>query len=443
MELPEPRWAIPNFVPEGLTILAGRPKIGKSWLGLGFAVAVACGGYAFGKVQCEEGESLFIGLEDNFRRLQYRLEQILGEQRTANLHLLTELPRIDQGGLEMLSDWLEDHPAVRLVVIDTLQKIRPASRKGADAYSEDYDLTGTLQRFALQRGVAVLVIHHTRKLEADYLLDELSGTTGLSAGADCVMMIKRTMDGHILFVTGRDVETQELAIQFDTTIGAWALLGDAKEFALSEQRRAIIELLRETGEMTTKEISEGLSKGYGAVRRLVAKMVKDGEIEKHGTKYSGNIGNTVTAVTAVTAVTSSPTENDCDPVTALPQDKNSGNVPEPSNNANLDTTVTAVTAVTAVTTEKSNDVREVPSADTEPQISDLDALLEKYHASVGARDNIENAYHQGVPLEICEEAARLWQSDDIKNWVKARDLLVVAIQERLIQKGGGKNGESP
>jgi hypothetical protein len=281
MDIPEPKWAIPNFVPEGLTILAGRPKVGKSWLALSLCVAVASGGYAFGKVQVEGGEALFIGCEDNYRRLQSRLWQLCEGRGTSNLHLLLDLPKLDKGGLDILGEWLSEHPGVRLVVIDTLQKVKPnARRRASDLYSEDYDFTGTLQRFALNRGIALLVVHHTRKMQADYLIDELSGTTGISAGADCILLLKQKLDGHILYKTGRDVEEEELAVKRDKDVG-WLLLGDAKEFAVSEQRRAIIEVLRDADEaMSPKEITEALQGEAGNIRFLLFQMIRDGTIQR-------------------------------------------------------------------------------------------------------------------------------------------------------------------
>ena len=277
MDIPEPKWAIPQFIPEGLTILAGRPKVGKSWLALSFCAAVAMGGYALGKVQVEQGEALFIGLEDNYRRLQDRFFQLCEGERPSNLHLLLDLPKLDRGGLDVLGDWLDEHPNVRLVVVDTLQKVKPGKRgRSSDLYGEDYDFTGMLQRFAIDRGVALICVHHTRKAEADYLLDELSGTTGISAGADCILMLKRKLDGHILYRTGRDVEEGEFAVRRDNTVGGWELLGEAKEFAVSEQRRAIIEVLREAdAPMSSKEIAEALSKQGGAVRKLLFSMFRN------------------------------------------------------------------------------------------------------------------------------------------------------------------------
>ena len=276
---PEQKWAIPEFVPEGLTILAGRPKVGKSWLALSFCAAIAMGGYAMGKVQVEQGEALFIGLEDNYRRLQDRLYQICEDERPSALQLLLDIPPLDQGGLAMLGDWLDEQNNMRLVVIDTLAKVRPEKLRRSDLYLEDYRFTGLLQEFAMQRNLALLVVHHTRKAEADYRLDELSGTTGISAGADAVLILRRTLDGNILYRNGREVVEGEFAVRRDNEAGGWELLGDAKEFAISEQRKLIVEVLKEADDtMSPQEISTALGKESGSVRFLLSAMVKDGTL---------------------------------------------------------------------------------------------------------------------------------------------------------------------
>jgi hypothetical protein len=77
LELPPMRWAVPGVVPEGVTLLAGKPKVGKSWFTLGHGVATAAGGVALGTKPVEQGEVLYLALEDNRRRLQGRLAKIL------------------------------------------------------------------------------------------------------------------------------------------------------------------------------------------------------------------------------------------------------------------------------------------------------------------------------------------------------------------------------
>ena len=117
----EPKWAVPQIIAEGLTILAGKPKTGKSWAGLDFAVAVAGGYSALGNIDCQQGDVLLLALEDNDRRLHQRLKAVLqGQAAPAALQIATQWRRADAGGLDDLQGWLDAHPHARLVLIDTL-----------------------------------------------------------------------------------------------------------------------------------------------------------------------------------------------------------------------------------------------------------------------------------------------------------------------------------
>lgn len=185
-DLPPVRWAVEGILPAGVAILGGKPKMGKSWLALGLAVAVAAGGRALGKVPVDEGPALYLALEDNRRRLQSRMKKLLAEgEAPAGLALATEWPRLGEGGLENLEAWLEENPAARLIVVDTLKKIRPAAGTGnRSLYDVDYEALEPLIPLAGKHNVAVLVVHHLRKMLAADPLDELSGSTGLSGGVD-------------------------------------------------------------------------------------------------------------------------------------------------------------------------------------------------------------------------------------------------------------------
>ena len=134
-EIPPVRWIVPGIVPEGVALLAGKPKLGKSWLALGLFVAVASGVVAFGTVRVEKGAALYLALEDNDRRLQFRLAKILARAEVPDgLHYSIKCPRLDEGEVEAIEDWLSSRPDARLVVIDTLAKIRPRQRRGANTY---------------------------------------------------------------------------------------------------------------------------------------------------------------------------------------------------------------------------------------------------------------------------------------------------------------------
>jgi len=161
-------------------------------MALGLCVAAARGGAALGKIEAERGAALYLALKDNVRRLQKRMRKVLGGRKApASFDITTEFPRIGEGFEEALQEWRGAHPDARLVVVDTLAKIRPATKAGNSVYSEDYAALETLLPIAARHNVAILVVHHLRKMSADDPLDEISGSTGLTGGVDGILVLKR------------------------------------------------------------------------------------------------------------------------------------------------------------------------------------------------------------------------------------------------------------
>jgi biotin operon repressor len=290
-ELPPVKWAVSGVLPEGVTILAGKPKMGKSWLALGLCVSVAAGGYALGKIPAQCGGALYLGLEDQERRLQRRLKKVLaGEAAPGGLEVAWSWPRLDQGGVEALRKYLEDRPDLRLVVIDTLKKIRPRESGSRGVYDLDYEALEPLLPLAAEYSVAMLVVHHLRKLEAGDPFDMISGSTGLTGGVDGALVLKRDRGKQdaTLAIDGRDVEEPtELALRWDADIASWSLMGDAEEYRQSEERRRIIALLERMDEpMSPKDIAEALEKNRSTTRVLLANMKQDGQVETTSRGYT-------------------------------------------------------------------------------------------------------------------------------------------------------------
>jgi hypothetical protein len=181
------RFIVEGLIPEGLTLLVGKPKLGKSWLAILFALLAAAGNPVFGfRTRCHE--ALYIALEDGERRLQGRL-QYLGAGKLPRLerfHYRTGWPTLDRGGLEELEQWMSSHPETRLIVIDTWAKIR-GHLPGKDRYSEEYALLGALQTFALKHGIALVLVHHLRKEGADDWIEQTSGSQAMTGAADTIL----------------------------------------------------------------------------------------------------------------------------------------------------------------------------------------------------------------------------------------------------------------
>ena len=284
MELPPVKYIVEGYVAEGLTVLAGRPKVGKSWMALGLAIAVASPeGHAFGSIPVEQGDVLYLALEDNMRRLKRRLNQMLPSGSVPDrLDIAVSCPRLDRGGVEMIKRWVEQHPGARLIVVDVLQRVRPGARVKDFLYDGDYRTIEPLKQLADERGIAILVLHHLRKMPADDPFDTVSGSTGLTGAADTVLVLARDpKGGTTLYGRGRDIEEIETAVKFDHLDGSWTILGAASDIRHSDGRSAILRTLRGAGEpMSPRDIADVTGQSYDAIRQLLTRMWKSGEVQK-------------------------------------------------------------------------------------------------------------------------------------------------------------------
>jgi AAA domain len=280
--LPEPRWAVEELLPEGLTFMCGAPKLGKSWLALAIGIALAAGGYALGKIQVDRGDVLYLALEDNPRRLQGRLRMLLGSDSAPDgLYVETEWERFDEGGLDRLTAWLDAHPAARLVLIDVWTRVRPITRENGNRYQADYDAAAALQAVAIKYGVAIIALYHTRKAEAADFVETVQGTFGTAGAADTIVVVKRSRGeaDATLFITGRDVAETELALRFAAETGAWELLGDAAEYGLGKTRAAILELLVAHGPLSPKQVSDlAPDISHELAKKTMQRMFSDGQV---------------------------------------------------------------------------------------------------------------------------------------------------------------------
>ncbi|WP_329023354.1 AAA family ATPase [Streptomyces sp. NBC_00690] len=284
-EFPEPKWAVPGILAEGVSLLAGPPKVGKSWLSLGLALSVAAGGNAFDSVPVQGGPVLYLALEDTPRRLQTRMGKLLGGQPApAGLTLVTECPPFPQGGVEAIAQWLERNPDARMVVIDVFAKMRGQAPAGVSAYDADYVSVGYAKRLADHYGIAVVLVHHVRKAASEDFLTEVSGTNGIAGAADATLVLKRARgqaDG-ILHVTGRDVNEAEYALQFQEASGAWHLLdGPASDHTIGDTRAAILRHVRAHPGAKPKDMASALPHvDIDTIRRTCSRMAGDGQLTK-------------------------------------------------------------------------------------------------------------------------------------------------------------------
>lgn len=285
-EFPEPRWAVPDLVAEGLNVLVGAPKLGKSWLCLGLAVAVASGGRALGRIAVEQGAVLYCALEDTPRRLQNRLRLVLGNDAVPDgLDIVTRVPRLPLLA-EYLDGWLDDHRDARLVIVDVLRKVRPLSDGKGNVYNEDYDTLAALKDLADKYGIAVVVVHHTRKSVDDAdVFNEVSGSTGLTGAADAILVCKRARNTAeaVMHVTGRDVNEHEYGMRWDSARCMWTLLDEPVALAtMGATRRQIADFLTTNQGSTPQEIAIGTGLKVNTVQVNVRRMVADDQLDSDG-----------------------------------------------------------------------------------------------------------------------------------------------------------------
>jgi replicative DNA helicase len=242
-DFPEPQWAVPGLVPVGLSILAGRPKVGKSWLALQIAQAVGSGGMVLDQ-QIKAGKVLFLALEDSPRRLKQRLLKQQAPSGAA-ITFYTAWRRFDAGGLAKLRTAIEKN-AFTLVIVDTLG--RALGRADQSDWTDMTEIVGELQGFAINRDMAVLAVDHQRKPAgfAEDPVDDIIGSTAKSAVTDVALGLYRQQGkrGAILKATGRDVDEQQLSLSWDADLCCWQLEGTVEEVALRGRKSDILAALR-------------------------------------------------------------------------------------------------------------------------------------------------------------------------------------------------------
>jgi hypothetical protein len=219
------RFVVKGLLAQGAYILAGPPKKGKSWMALQICLSVATGEPLW-NLPTVQGDALYLCLEDNLNRIQNRLFDFT-DNAPENIHFATLVDGIGCGLEEQVSDFVKQYPQTNLVVIDTLQKVRRPITD--NAYASDYDDTGAVKSLADSLGLCILLVHHTRKqFDADPM-NMISGTTGMPGAADgyLVMQNRKGDEYASLHCSGRDIESRELKLSFDTKSHRWDVHGDS------------------------------------------------------------------------------------------------------------------------------------------------------------------------------------------------------------------------
>lgn len=284
MDIPPINWAIENLIPEGLTLLTGRPKAGKSYMAFDIALSIANGSKFLDRYNAVQGKVLYLPYEDNARRVQQRINNVMnGLEASDNLIFPSglEFPKIDDGGVGIIHRILQEIPELRMIIIDTFgSAISQNFSNFGNSYKEDYEFMYNLQKLALDYQVGVLLIHHTRKLLSENVFDEVVGSTGVTASPDTIMMLRKSRGKVALHITGRDIKESNFEVQFDEDNYHWEIIADNISFATTSERQAIIDIFEADPdkELKVKEISELTGKTREATSQLLTKMRRTNEI---------------------------------------------------------------------------------------------------------------------------------------------------------------------
>lgn len=288
---PEPlRWVLPGVIPEGLTLLVGAPKAGKSWFNMNLMVALATGRpqEVFGWGQTiEPSPNLYLALEDPHRRVHDRLNKVIRgldfPAHTAG-DIWLDLPSIADGRAE-IERWIEAHPTCRVVLVDVLAKVRTAPESGGGLYQADYEAVGVLKDIADTYGIGVVVTHHDRKRTDDDFLNMVSGTKGITGAADTILYLKRERgsDDGTLQCESRDVEECTYVVQFVREQGRWHIL-ERKEPGsdTADPQMSVVDQISQVilarGETSQGELAEILKIDLQVVKRMCAQGESKGHL---------------------------------------------------------------------------------------------------------------------------------------------------------------------
>lgn len=286
------RWIVNGIIPEGLTILAGRPKFGKSWLMLGLAFAVSKGELAWNYGKTQKADVLYLALEDSERRIQDRgaimYPELAKEEFPRNLFIETNIPAtLNNGFIEWLQNELDYNPNIGLVIVDTLQKIRPAGNGKQNLYQVEYEDFGKLQKLAITRGVGIIGVHHTRKRstkgEIINPMDEISGSSGIQGVADTIVVCMRNDEHGEMFVTGREVNECRYPLTMNKLYMQWEMSAPNDQI-IDTGSMLLINWFQTHETITAKELAIMCKIPIRTARHKLKTMADEGRLVSGGEK---------------------------------------------------------------------------------------------------------------------------------------------------------------
>lgn len=231
MEFPPPVVIVKKLLHTGLSIIGGMPKAGKTWFCLSLSIAVATGTEIIG-FETNKSEVLYLSFESKCGDLQHRLHILLqGEQIPNGLHFYTDIKTLDNGLLDFLQNTLNEHPKIKLIIVDTLQFIRSSKSGGGTLYQKEYKEMSVLKEFADKNNICILAVHHLKNTPTKDVFAKMYGSNGIRGCTNTnIVMIKEEATSNVQFhVESRDVEGTTKIIQRNSENCRWEVISDNKE----------------------------------------------------------------------------------------------------------------------------------------------------------------------------------------------------------------------
>lgn len=283
-EFPPLEWIIPDILPNGFTLLAGAPKVGKSIFAWNAAISASMGARAFGSIELDKKHNvLYICSEDSERLINNRMQKwTKPNNKPDNFHIAYEYPKLNLMGISQLDRDIDKYNA-DFVIIDTWKHVCPENNRHATSYEKDYENMIPVQKLCNNKSVSLLIITHLRKAsDADNIANEIQGSTAMQGAVETYLILKRQDDAHILFVTGKHDSPQSFAFTFDKEYLVWQLDGLADDVFVNETEQAIQDVLLAAGDagLSVSEISEEIDKKKNHTINILRAMLADAKIHQ-------------------------------------------------------------------------------------------------------------------------------------------------------------------
>jgi hypothetical protein len=304
LELPELSFTVDRILAEGLALLIGKPKGGKSWMLLQLGIAVASG-WPFLGYETAQRDVLYVAMEDGKRRMKSRLLKVLGgrpaPERLTIKTVEDKWPRADQGGHERIQCWIGDHPG-GMVMIDTLGRYRSLAAGRGNAYMLDLAALEPLQGLAISQHVAIIAAHHDNKnLGVEDWVYSISGTQAIAGTADTLWGLARSASSDLAMLRtyGRDTDEANLILRLKqggqynrngqpvTLPFGWSCIGTSTSGSqLTPDRESVIRVLDDRGTMSITDLAVATGDEYDTMRKHLARMAEAGLVRRVGGGYS-------------------------------------------------------------------------------------------------------------------------------------------------------------